>query len=208
MQNLRRILSSARNEEKIQRIIGFHLKGQGLDSSWVGGLKFVDGTDDPPAFGGGLLFANLPIGIVFISESYCSTLPDEELEFVVLHELGHIVKSHSIANLFVALGKEYVTDLLADTLDLPREQTLAIITLIKWIFPGARIEEEITKQKELEADSYAVMLQGKKRPAISVLQKLARGNIKAPSHVTVTGTFVMPAITFEERIEAIRNLLV
>jgi len=206
MQDLKRILASATDEKKIKRIISLHLSRQGLDSSWVGGLKFADRTGDSPAFGGGLVFANLPIGVVFVSESYCNTLPEEELEFVVLHELGHVVKSHSVASFFVALGKEFVIDLLADNLEIPRRQALAIIALVKWIFPGARIEEGITAEKELEADRYAVMLQRKKEPAISVLQKLARGNIKAPSHVTVTGTFVMPAITFEERIEAIRNL--
>lgn len=206
MQDLKRILSSARDEEKIQRIIGFHLRQQGLDSNWLGGLKFTDRTGDPPAFGGGLLFAKVPIGLVFVSESFCNALSQEELEFVVLHELGHIVKSHSIANFIVALGKEFVTDLLASNLELPREQALGIIALLKWFFPGARIEEGITAQKELQADEYAVTLQRKKEPAISVLQKLARENIRAPSHVTVTGAFVLPAITFEQRIDAIRNL--
>ena len=68
------------------------------------------------------------------------------------------------------------------------------------------IEEEITAQVELEADKHAVSLQGKKEPAISFFLKAARENIKAPTHVTVTGRFVLPALSFEERINALRNL--
>ena len=61
-------------------------------------------------------------------------------------------------------------------------------------------------QNELEADKYAVTLQGRKEPAISTLLKLTGGNIKSPTHVTIDGNFMLPVITCEQRIEAIRNL--
>ena len=71
---------------------------------------------------------------------------------------------------------------------------------------GKRTAEEETKARfELEADNFAVTIQGRKEPAKSTLLKLCNGNIRAPTHVTVNGRFPFPVTTFEERIAAIEQ---
>ena len=68
------------------------------------------------------------------------------------------------------------------------------------------IEEETKAQLELDSDRYAVENQGRKEDAISTLDKLSQGNLRAPTHVTFDGNFPFPIITYEERIEAIRRV--
>ena len=210
MNNLRRILSSAKNSIKLQFIIEHYLRLAGFTQFAVNGMVFEAKRGEPPAFAIGAQILNYPIGLIYVSEGLMNHLPEEELEFVVLHEMAHILNNHLISNLLVLLGKGYLTDVLADILDVSYKEAQDVIGLIKllWmLFTRQKtIEEEITAQMELEADKYAVSLQGKKEPAISFFLKASRENIKAPTHVTVTGRFVLPALSFEERINALRNL--
>lgn len=95
---------------------------------------------------------------------------------------------------------------IADILECPVVLVRNIIGLLKALSGQSTVEERITAQKEFDADKYAVTLQGNKEPAISVLTKITNGNIDLPTHVTVDGGFITPAITARDRIEAIRNL--
>jgi len=215
MANLDRAFSSATSDASLQTTINEYLRRDGFQQNGVVGLRFRFQREVSPAFGFGvklpaiLGFPEFPIGTVFISDIYYTTLPDEELEFVVLHELGHIVNSHSVNNLIVYGVKRILISWFADILEIPQTQVENIIGFLKWLYTASgqrTIEEEITAQKELEADRYAVTLQGRREPAISVLTKINNQNIDAPTHVTVDGVFVTPAINARERIEAIRNL--
>jgi Zn-dependent protease with chaperone function len=128
------------------------------------------------------------------------------LEFVVLHELGHIVNNHSVSNLIFYGLKTTFISLVAEVFKVPAGVIENIIGFLKFLitFSGQKtIEEQITAEKEIEADRYAVRLQGKKEPALSVLTKITNGNIDLPTHVTVDGNFIIPAITARERIKAI-----
>lgn len=211
MKSFDRIVSSARADQRIQSIINGHLGRDGFQSHFVFGLTFKEKKQDSPAFSVGAEIFRFPIGWIYISEGLYRTLTEEELEFVALHELGHIVKNHSIATFIVLLGKGYIMEWLADAFDLTVKQAKESLGLIKaiWAFFNRRtgtVEEEISAQQELEADRYAVMHQNKKEPAISVLSKLTKGNIKRLTHFTMDGRFVFPVVTAEQRIEAIRNL--
>lgn len=211
MKSFDRIVSSARADERMQNIINGHLGKDGHQSHFVFGLAFKGKKQDPPAFSVGAEIFRSPIGWISVSESLHRTLTEEELEFVVLHELGHIVKNHSVGTLIVLLGKGYIMDLLGDAFDLTARQARETLGLIKaiWAFFNKRtgtVEEEISARQEFEADRYAVMHQDRKEPAISVLNKLTKGNIKRLTHFTMDGRFVFPVVTAEQRIEAIRNL--
>lgn len=211
MKNFDRIISSARADQRIQSIISSHLGRDGFQSHFVFGLAFREKKQDPPAFSVGAEIFRFPIGWIHISEGLYRTLTEEELEFVVLHELGHIVKNHSIGTFIVLLGKGYIVEWLADTFDLTAKQAKETLGWIKaiWTFFNKRtktVEEEISAQQELDADRYAVMHQNKKEPAISVLNKLTKGDIRRLTHFTMDGRFVFPIVTAEQRIEAIRNL--
>lgn len=220
MQSLDRILSSAKADDKLQTIIDNHLGKDGVNSLLVIGFTFREQEGDSPAFslGGQITFSlwgrtiNFAIGIICISDGFCRDLTEEQLEFVVLHELGHILGNHWAANLFIFLAKDFIVKELASRLRISIGAAKSIVGLAKRFLPSigvdaGRIEEKIKAQKELEADRYAVLHQRVKEPAISVLQILVAGNMSAPTHVTVDGIFESTIITAGERIEAIRNLI-
>jgi Zn-dependent protease with chaperone function len=217
-QNLDRAFSSARADTKLQAIIGDCVGRSGFQRNWVTGRKFSHQNGVSPAFGFGMRFPSFlgypefPVGAIFVSDSYCSYFPEKELEFIVLHELGHIVNNHSINNLIVYGVKEIFVSWLSQETETPKDVIRNGIGLLKCIIYAlsgqGTIEEQITRQMELDADRYGVLYQREKEPAISVLTKITGGNIDVPTHLTTDGVFVTPAITARERIDAIRNLTI
>lgn len=210
MRSFERIVSSANADQRIQSIINSHLGRDGFQSHFVFGLTFKGKKQDSPAFSVGAEILRFPIGWIYVSDGLYRTLTEEELEFVVLHELGHIIKNHSIRTFIVLLGKGYIVEGIADVLDLTAKQAREALGWLKviWMLFNKKtrtIEEEISAKQELEADNYAVSHQFRKEPAISVLTKLTKGQIRRPTHFTVDGRFAFPVITAEQRIEAIRN---
>lgn len=210
MTDIDRILNSARSEPKLQFMIGNCLNRAGYPQYAVSGLMFREEKDDPPAFTLGFQIWNCPIGAIFVGERLSKVLTDDELEFVILHEIAHIVQNHLVASSLVWLGKGFVIDLLADVFKVSKKKAqeyLAVIKALYTLLSGKKtIEEEVKAQMELEADKYAVNVQGRKEPAMSTLLKLTKGNTRAPTHVTVDGRFQFPVVTCEERIEAIRKI--
>jgi len=211
MTNVEDILRVAKNDAKSQTIINNYFQRIGYTRHFVWGYAFKEKPDDSPAFCLGFQIFNLPLGLVFVSEGLSKILKDEELEFVILHEMGHIMKNHFVLTSFVWLMKSWIVDIIADGLEVSKKKATEYLEWLKAIYvilSGGRrtMEEEAKAKVELEADQYAVTFQGKKEPAISTLLKLSKGNIRAPTHVTFDGRFPFPVTTFEERIEAIRKL--
>jgi len=143
-------------------------------------------------------------------EGLSRILTQEEVEFVVLHEMGHIKNNHIVGTSLIWLGKSWIIDLIADILEVSKQTAKLCLEGIKafyvWRKGKRTIEEEEKAKHELEADQFAVTVQGRKDPAISTLLKLSEGDIRAPSHVTNDGSFPFPVITYEERIETIRRI--
>ena len=214
MTDIERILNSARTDPRLQTLMSNCLNRAGyqqyLVQHLVNGLMFKEGKNDSPAFTLGFQWGNYPFGLIFVGEKFSNLLTDNELEFVILHEFGHIIKNHIVTSSLVWLGKSFIVSLIADILEVSQRTAQDILGGLKALYmllSGKKtIEEEAKAQIELEADKYAVNIQGVKEPAISTLLKLSEGNIRAPTHVTVDGRFPFPITTYEERIEAIRNL--
>jgi len=209
MSNVERILRTAQADARLQTIINNYFQRVGYAQHLVGGLSFKEDKDDSPAFCLGFQVFNMPIGLIFVSESLSKGLTQEEMEFVILHEMGHIMKNHFVGSSFVWLMKEYLIDILADVLDISKKKARETLEWLKAFYvlvSGKKtIEEEAKAKLELEADNFAVVIQGRKEPAISTLMKLSKGNVRAPTHVTFDGRFPFPITTYEERIEAIRR---
>lgn len=70
MQNLDRIFSSARSDVRLQNIITNYLIRDGFKQNLVLGLTFGEQRNDPPAFTLGLQTLQLPIGAIYVSESF------------------------------------------------------------------------------------------------------------------------------------------
>ena len=209
--NLERIMSTATSNSKLQNIIDNYLRRDNYYQNAVLGYTF---RQEGSAFTiGGKIpkivwfnIPEIPIGLIYVQENYANSLPREELEFVVLHELGHLVNNHVVWNIGLFLAKETLIDWLKGLLETSKKNVRNLIGLAKLVLGKKTIEEEITAQKEFMADAYAVGLQGNKYPAKSFLQKLSNGNLESPTHVTQDGVFFKTAVTFRERIEAIQRL--
>ena len=211
MTGIERVLSVAKSDSRLQSIVNDHLFKIGYVQHLVGGFLFKETKDDSPAFCLGFQIFNYPLGLIFVGESFVETLTSDEIEFVILHEMGHIMKNHFVANSFVWLAKSWIIDHIADVLDSSKERAKEYLELLKALYivlSGGKktIEEETKAQLELDSDRYAVENQGRKEDAISTLDKLSQGNLRAPTHVTFDGNFPFPIITYEERIEAIRRV--
>ena len=210
MTNVEEILRTAKSNARLQTIINSYFQRIGYPQHLVGGYTFKEKRDDSPAFCLGFQIFNLPIGLIFVSEGLSKILKEDELEFVVLHEMGHIVKNHFVSTSFVWLMKSWIVDIISDGFEVSKQKAREYLDWLKAFYvllSGKRtMEEEAKARVELEADQYAVMFQGKKEPAISTLLKLSKGNIRAPTHVTLDGRFPFPITTYEERIEMIRKI--
>jgi len=211
MTDVEEILRTAGSDARLQTMINSYFQRIGYQQHLVGGYSFKEERDDSPAFCLGFQIFNLPIGLIFVSEGLSKILKEDELEYVVLHEMGHIMKNHFVSTSFVWLMKSWIVDIIADGLEVSKKKATEYLEWLKVIYvvlSGGRrtIEEEAKAKVEVEADQYAVTFQGKKEPAISTLLKLSKGNIRAPTHVTFDGRFPFPVTTFEERIEAIKKL--
>ena len=208
---IERVLSVAKSDSRLQTIVNNHLFKMGYAQHLVGGYLFKETKIDSPAFCLGFQIFNYPVGLIFVGENFIETLTLDEIEFVVLHEMGHIMKNHFVANSFVWLAKSWIIDLIADVFDSSKERAKGYLELLKALYVvlsgGKRTIEEQTKaQLELDSDRYAVENQRRKEYAISTLDKLSHGNLRAPTHVTFDGNFPFPVITYEQRIEAIRRI--
>ena len=163
--NIDRILKVATNDTKVQGIIdrNLALNKTMIKVNRVIGKKFKGKSGDPPAFSLGINLLGVALGFIFVSEEFSALLDEKELEFVVLHELGHIIYNHAVLNFIVYASKTIIIELIAEGLEITQKQAQELIGLIKVfyiIFSGKMtIEEEITAQKEFQADEYAVIWQ-------------------------------------------------
>jgi Zn-dependent protease with chaperone function len=209
MSNVERVLRIAKSDVRLQTVINNYFQRVGYAQHLVGGLSFKEEKDDSPAFCLGFQIFNTPIGLIFVSEGLSKALTQEEMEFVVLHEMGHIMKNHFIGSSFVWLMKSWIIDMIADSLEVSKQKAREYLDWLKAFYvllSGKKtVEEEAKAKLELEADNFATMVQGRKDSSISTLLKLSKGNIRAPTHVTFDGRFPFPIITYEERIEAVRR---
>lgn len=209
MTSIERIFKTAEGDARLQSIINHYSPRVSYNQHFVSGLTFKEEKDDSPAFCLGFQMFNFPIGVIYVSKGLSSTLTQQELEFVVLHEMGHIIKNHFVSSSFIWLTKSFIVDTIADCFETTRMKATEYLEWLKAFYvllTGKKtIEEEAKKNVELEADKFAVMVQGQKEHAISTLLKLSKGNIRAPTHVTFDGHFPFPVITFEERIAAVKR---
>ena len=210
-QNFERAMSTATPSTKLQSIIDDHIRRDNYSLYGVVGYSF---TQRGSAFTIGgkipkLPFLNnpeIPLGLIYIQENYVNSLPIGELEFIVLHELGHILNNHVVWNIVLLLTKEKLIDWLKDVLGTSKKNVRDLIGVVKLVLGGRTIEEELTAQKELAADAYAVRHQGSKHHGISLFQRLSNGNLELSTHVTQDGSFFNTAITYRQRIDAIERL--
>jgi Zn-dependent protease with chaperone function len=152
-------------------------------------------------------------GMVFVEKSALEsdTVPERLKDFIIAHEVAHIVRGHIVVYAFTRTSfgamLEAVKDVLESALKSkkPEDFILGLLLFLLFKFPLAKLAEvdaETVKKQELEADNIAVQLAGREGALLFAkwLGELKRRGYDV-SHESVLG---FPALTIEERIS---NLL-
>lgn len=206
---LDRIEESSVGEPVIQNIIDAHLECINSPLKLLSGRRFNAEPNDPPVFSRGLYESCVPLGAIYVSDQLYKKLDTEELQYIVLHEIHHILNNDSGANFLSEFEKPGFNLLLSKWAQIHLLETEAILEDIRAVikecgYPG--VEEQVGRNQELNADKYAVTWMEKKEPAISALTKLAQVKVESLPHVTKYGSFDLPELTIKERIEAIKKI--
>ncbi|MGQ9723099.1 MAG: M48 family metalloprotease [Candidatus Jordarchaeum sp.] len=208
-EQLERIEGSSVHEPVIQNIIDDHLEKTNCQWKLVSGKRFPAESNDPPAFSRGIYICNIPLGVIYISDQLYGKLNSEELQYIVLHEICHILYNDSAANFLFEWGKSGFSHLFSKWTNLELYAVEDILGGVKAVlktfgYPG--VEEQVRRNQELNADKYAVIWMGKKDPAIGALTKLVEGKVESLSHITRYGKFEFPALTINERIQYLKQI--
>jgi Zn-dependent protease with chaperone function len=154
----------------------------------------------------GQLHSLLPItGTISIDRSYLHNYGfiDNEVKFILAHEVAHIFKNHLVGTVFW-----YLIEQLAKG---ARNENYYSVEFAKIIFmltspdslpPNALL----LRDQEYEADEIAVRyITGNLNGAIACLTKLSGGNLNGPSHTWELVGFNVPAMTLQERIDQLHR---
>lgn len=199
-----------RNSDRdIQSIVDSILNKQGFHTHLVCAGAFNDSFVkkygiDSPALSLGITFT-LPIGVVLLHRSFLKGVPRDWIEFAIAHELGHICLNHFPIDVLISETWNAIPQNLRELWIRFKSIAYAISSLLSaeksYRFPV----EEITAQKELAADQWAVRALGRKEPALEFLNWIKEQGITV-SHISPVGGF--PALTIDERIRHLENLVI
>jgi Zn-dependent protease with chaperone function len=197
-----------RRESHLFRDARFTAK-RGFARHAVIGSMLSTEVEAPAAFVLGVNLSSFPMGVIFVSPCLSNNLTEDELEFALAHEVGHIELNHVVASAVVALGKGVLASMVADVLECTKEEAEIVLGLLQaaWVVANRRVtvDAQLLAQREMAADAYAVGLQASKEPAVSCLRKLAALGSTNVSHVVETGAFRLPALTIEQRVDAVER---
>ena len=164
----------------------------------------ISTEDSAPATAQGVRFHTIPFGKIQISRKLLDLLTDDEVEFVLAHEVAHIYLNHLLGT-----GSFVVARALAE--DAARSDPEMKVLLAGWdlvkilIFKGGNLPPDaaLTKEQELAADAWAVFLTGNKVAARTALLKLVGNTPDAPSHTWEVFDVPLPVMTIRERLAAL-----
>ncbi len=158
------------------------------------------------AYASGFNISNIVFGKISVSKGLINKLSEEEIKFVLIHEAVHIYMNHipikimgkSIRDFLLALG-------LKNPLILSSVVIADIINLFKYGVGLKPSEVELTKEQELQADIWGVLILGDPSIAINCLKKLVDNDLDKPSHLWEVLGVKLPVMTVRERIHEIQK---
>jgi len=149
------------------------------------------------------------VGFIFIERSFFEDkrIPEELKKFIIAHELAHIARGHLVATLFARVLVQMNLNVLRETVVSTLKSKGFLETIfgmslsLYWLYgllELIKIDIELVRAQELEADSLAVELAGCEgsRYFIKLLEVLKEQGYDV-SHEGVLG---LPALTIRERL--------
>jgi Zn-dependent protease with chaperone function len=151
------------------------------------------------------------LGMIFVDKSVLEKLPRECQDFILAHELIHIIKNHSIMKLVVRYAFQMSLSMYNEIMNksIKNNDVVGLIFSLLLLFISLMIQEadaNTVKRQELEADATAAQLIGCGGTSCAVKFLLEMKNMGVNvSHVNVLG---LPALTIDERINNLKQLMV
>lgn len=155
----------------------------------------------------GMLVDGVPCGIIRVNVALSEILTDQELEFVLGHEVSHIQRNHLASQKLFSTVRGWA------------ERRSKRDSRFKWLLIGYDVFQvyklwrgelppvpRVARDNELEADRDGVFLVGgDANIAKSALLKLVGGNADAPSHMWSIRGVPVPTMTIRERLAHIEG---
>jgi len=152
-------------------------------------------------------------GIIFVKRDILedSSIPEKFKEFIIAHEIVHIVRNHVVVSLFIRIlfgaSLEAIMEIIKKA---PKSRELENILSIFFALPilvattGGFLKADVeeVKRQELEADTIAIQLTGCEGALL--FAKLLKELQKMGYNVSHEAALSIPALTIEERVS---NLL-
>jgi len=151
---------------------------------------------------------NVPFGQIRVSSSLLDSLSEDEIKFVLAHEVVHIDQNHLPIGILAKLPEAIIEDLGKNESNAKVLST--VLKLVKlYIHSQGDLPPDvaITKQQELQADFWAIWLTKNKTSAITCLRKLVNNNLNTYSHIWEVFDVKLPIMTMRERIIEINKTL-
>lgn len=89
------------------------------------------------------------------------------------------------------------------------DDVLREILQIAWQCACIVVSASFTKSSEIEADIHAMQLTGDKTTALRTIEKMAerfaKGDLTRPTHFILRNKHRIPVLSYQERLDALRN---
>ena len=151
-------------------------------------------------------------GVIYIHEQSMFSFTDEEVTFILAHELSHIIENHSINKIMWNIVEQLSILGVSVFAKTPADTSKTIIEIVKFMItmlsPNLLTPEATQlRDDEYTADFSAVQITKNPNSAFSCLQKLSGGNLAKSSHTWELFDIEVRAMSYNERIAHLKEML-
>ena len=157
---------------------------------------------------------------IILGDTLLEKFSEDEIEFVIAHEVGHFVHRHllkgiaiNLASIFIGLylvhlAYQYVL-LHAGISDMLRLEYLPYLGLFLFLFSLVvmPLTNGVSRRFEFQADAFAVRAVSNPQAAISTLEKLAEINLTDPNPNPLIEFFFHSHPSISRRVQAIQKII-
>ncbi len=150
----------------------------------------------------GASFAGYALGLIRINPSVLNLLTGEEIDFVLSHELFHILNNHLITRGTMEISKTMLKEASKTDEDAKAiKGILELINIASVALGKLPLEPSITKIQEISADVWAIRFTGNYNAAVSALTKLVKHDLDSPSHLWELYGVKLPVMSMNKRLK-------
>lgn len=165
------------------------------------------------AYTNGIKLFNIPTGKICIDVGLLMKLSEDELRFVLGHEVYHIDQNDLLKTVLFNLPKNLI-DEIAKTNITAKSISIFVDSINYWNYLHGGLPPliKMAKEQEINADIWAILSTGNKTAAINCLKKLVNNDLNQWSHKwevfkALDLNVELPVMTMQQRINNIQEVL-